>query len=173
MSISLGCFWTYVSSHGRCLFQVTYSKCYEIDNSNQVIRSAFADYGLCNKIVSDNGPPFVSSVFKESLKKNGVRHITSAPYHPKTNGLAERFVQTLKQALKSAKKDHGTIETKVSRFLLQYRNSEHSTTKETHARLFLGRNTCTRLDKVKPNLREGVQNNSQRWYDQNVRDSSI
>lgn len=123
----------------------------------EVIRSAFADYGLCDEIVSDNGPQFVSSVFKDFLKKNGVRHITSAPYHPKTNGLAERFVQTLKQALKSAKKDQGTIETKISRFLLQYRNSEHSTTKETPARLFLGRNTCTRLDKVKPSLRDRVQ----------------
>ncbi len=33
---------------------------------------------------------------------HGAKHIRSAPYHPSTNGLAERFVQLLKQALKSS-----------------------------------------------------------------------
>ena len=47
--------------------------------------------------MSDNGPQFISAEF---VKENGVKHVRSAPYHPSTNGLAERFVQSFKQALK-------------------------------------------------------------------------
>ena len=52
------------------------------------------------------------------LKTNGVRHVTAAPYHPSSNGLAERAVQTCKAALK--KMSTGTLETKIPRFLLNY-----------------------------------------------------
>ena len=48
--------------------------------------------------MSDNGPQFVSAEFEKFMKENGVKHFRSAPYHPSTNGLAERFVQSLKQA---------------------------------------------------------------------------
>ena len=51
-------------------------------------------------VVSDNGSSFVSSEFKSFLQKNGIKHITSAPYHPSTNGLVERAVQTFKQGMK-------------------------------------------------------------------------
>ncbi len=64
------------------------------------LRQMFAMYGLPEQVVSDNGPQFTSEEFAEFLKQNGVKHITSAPYHPSTNGLAERFVQSLKQALR-------------------------------------------------------------------------
>ena len=33
------------------------------------------------------------------MKRNGIKHIRSAPYHPSTNGTAERFVQTFKKAM--------------------------------------------------------------------------
>ena len=61
--------------------------------------SIFATHGLPELLVSDNGPSFTSAEFQEFMKRNGVRHITSAPYHPASNGLAERPVQTFKTAL--------------------------------------------------------------------------
>ena len=61
----------------------------------------FAAYGLPDQVVLDNGPQFISSEFAIFLKQNGVKYIRSAPYHPSTNGLAERFVQSLKQNLKA------------------------------------------------------------------------
>lgn len=51
--------------------------------------------------MTDNGPPFVSAEFQEFMERNGVKHITSAPYHPSTNGLAERGVQSVKKTSKT------------------------------------------------------------------------
>ncbi|KAI4884332.1 hypothetical protein NFI96_019149, partial [Prochilodus magdalenae] len=69
----------------------------------QVLKSMFSRYGLPEVLVSDNGPQFVLDEFARFLKANGVKHMRSAPFHPATNGLAERFVQTLKHSLRSSR----------------------------------------------------------------------
>lgn len=50
----------------------------------------FARFGLPHMVVTDNPKCFTSEEFVEFLEKNGVAHVTSAPYHPDTNGLAEK-----------------------------------------------------------------------------------
>ncbi|XP_060799470.1 uncharacterized protein K02A2.6-like [Neoarius graeffei] len=103
-----------------------------------VLRGLFSRYGIPHNLVSDNGPQFCSEDFSTFLKANGVKHIRSAPYHPASNGLAERFVQTFKHALKSSR---GTapVQQRLDTFLLTYRNTPHATTKESPAMLFIGR----------------------------------
>ena len=59
-----------------------------------VLRDLFARFGIPEEIVSDNGTQFVSEDFQAFIRSNGIRHITSALYHPATNGLADRAVQT-------------------------------------------------------------------------------
>ncbi|RUS88762.1 hypothetical protein EGW08_003479 [Elysia chlorotica] len=88
-----------------------------------ILYTIFARFDLPKQLVSENAPQFSSDEFQNFLCANAIRHITSAPYHPSTNGLAERFVCTFKNAMKSAKSDHGTLHSKLSRFLLAYRNS--------------------------------------------------
>jgi transposase InsO family protein len=61
------------------------------------LRSTFATHSLPEMIVSDNGTVFTSQEFKIFIQRNGIRHVTSALYHPSSNGLAERAVQSFKQ----------------------------------------------------------------------------
>ena len=92
----------------------------------EVLHTVFATHGLPRKVVTDNGPSFVSDEFKSFLQGNGIHHVTSAPYHLSTNGLVERGVQTLKRGLKRTA--GSSVREKLSRFLFDYRITPHSTT---------------------------------------------
>jgi len=109
------------------------------------LRHSIAIQGKPLTIVSDNGRCFTSGEFAEFCKKNSLRHVTSAPYHPSTNGLAERNVQTFKGALKKWKLNGETIETKVERYLYAYRNTPHSVTGVSPAELILKKKPRTAL----------------------------
>ncbi|KAM7284083.1 uncharacterized protein ISCGN_001186 [Ixodes scapularis] len=115
------------------------------------LRDLFARYGAPEALVSDNGAQFTSSEFKEFLKEQAVRQVLTSAYHPSSNGLAERFVQTLKNALRKGPGTESMEET-LSKFLMTYRNTPHATTQETPSFLFLGRRPRTRLDALKPAL---------------------
>lgn len=47
------------------------------------------------RIMTDNGSCSRSKAFAMACKQLGVKHITTKPYTPQTNGKAERFVQTM------------------------------------------------------------------------------
>ena len=101
------------------------------------LRQFFSIHGLPNKMVTDNGPTFTSHEFKEFTSQNGIQHTFSAPYHPSSNGLAERAVQTFKQALKQM--DNGSLQFKVSQFLFKYNITPHSTTGLSPSKLLMGK----------------------------------
>ena len=89
----------------------------------ELLRSLFAQFGLPETIVSDNGSCFVSEEFQQFLKSNGIKQITSAPYHPSSNGLAERAVQIVKKGLK--KTTEGSMKSRIAKVLFAYRNTPH------------------------------------------------
>ena len=120
-----------------------------------VLRALFARFGLPETIVTDNGTGFVSQEFEEFLRKNGIHHTTSAPYHPASNGLAERAVQIVKKGLK--KETSGSMSTRLAKVLFTYRITPQSTTGSSPAELLLGRRPRTRLDLLRPNTAERVE----------------
>ena len=127
-------------------------------SSNTVIehlRTFFAQFGIPESIVTDNGTCFVSEEFKSFLKSNGIRHTTSAPYHPASNGLVERAVQIMKKGLRKVKL--GSMNTRLAKVLFSYRITPQGTTGLTPAELLLGRCPRTRLDLLRPNTAERVE----------------
>lgn len=62
----------------------------------EYLRIIFSRFGLPLQLVSDNAQTFANDEFAQFMAVNGIKHTTSAPFHPATNDLAERFVQTLK-----------------------------------------------------------------------------
>ncbi|HEY2231324.1 MAG TPA: integrase core domain-containing protein, partial [Xanthobacteraceae bacterium] len=46
------------------------------------------------RVMTDNGSCYRSFAFRRACERFGLRHIRTRPYTPKTNGKAERFIQT-------------------------------------------------------------------------------
>ena len=136
-----------------------YSKWIEVVTMNNptakttidVLSSLFTRYGLCEIIVSDNGIQFTATEFAEFCARNGIKRITNPPGHPKSNDQAERYVDTVKSALKKGLIQGESISNILLKFLFCYRTTSHTTANSTPAELFLKRQLSTVLDFLPPN----------------------
>ena len=150
----MGCMFLIVSDAYSKWLDVYVTKGSTTAETVEKLRHSFAIHGIPSVIVSDNGTCFTSKEFNDFCQKNDIRHVTSAPYHPSTNGLAERSVRTFKETLKKWKNDEDTVQTKVERFLFAYRNTPHATTGLSPAQVLLKRRPRTPLLSVKPSGRK-------------------
>ena len=119
------------------------------------LRITFATHGLPEIVVTDNGSNFVGREFEAFLKQKGIRHIRTPPYHPASNRMAERTVQTFKEGMK--KMNGGSVEMCVSQFLARYRITPQTSTGVSPAELLLGRKPRSRLDLVCPEIGKKVR----------------
>ncbi len=56
----------------------------------------FAQRGVqIRQVMSDNGSPYVSQLWATWCRTHNLQHLRTRPYRPRTNGKAERFIQTL------------------------------------------------------------------------------
>ena len=108
----------------------------------------FMRYGYPETIISDNGPQFVSHETTTYLKNCGVKHITSPPYHPASNGAVERCVRNFKSHVQPEKRNGLSIEKASQKFIHNYNSMPHEATGETPSERFLGRKMRTRLSQV-------------------------
>lgn len=60
----------------------------------QAAREKFPD--ARPRIISDNGPQFISKDFKEFIRISGMTHVRTSPYYPQSNGKLERYHKTIK-----------------------------------------------------------------------------
>ena len=111
-----------------------------------LLESDFAHFGYPHTLVTDNATTFMSGEFQEWCKDKGITHLTGAPYHPETNGAAERLVQTFKQSLK--KSSHPPKKA-LNEFLMQYRRTPNSTG-YSPSELLNSRQIRTKIDTLLP-----------------------
>ena len=137
-----------------------------------VLRSLFARYRLPEQIVSDSGRQFTFAEFATFMKGNGINHIMCAPYHPSSNGLAERLLQSFKRAMTAGEKEGKMLADRLSEFLFEYRATPHATTNNAPCQLFLDRHICFRFDLLKLGTRKAVltkQQNQKMHHDIHAR----
>ena len=74
------------------------------DSFIEVVQEAVARTGMDQiritdrtRLLSDNGPGYVSRAFRDYLGMVGIKHILATPFHPQTNGKLERYHRTLKR----------------------------------------------------------------------------
>ncbi|KRY55859.1 Uncharacterized protein T03_10050 [Trichinella britovi] len=123
------------------------------------LHQLFATHGLPNTIVSDNAAQFLSVEFQQFLKRGAIRHARIAPFHPASNGQAERMVRTTKEALR--KMVHGSWKQRLANFLFLQRVSPCATTGKSPAELLMKRRLRTVLDRIHPDIEvEAIEGNS-------------
>ncbi|XP_055905089.1 uncharacterized protein K02A2.6-like [Eupeodes corollae] len=110
--------------------------------------SIFATHGLPDSIVSDNGTAFTSEVFSQFCGSNLISHILSAPFHPSTNGQAERMVRTTKDYLK--RNNNGCVKLRLARFLPLSHTTPSTVTGKSPAEILFKRRPMTYFDKIHP-----------------------
>ena len=103
------------------------------------LKEQFSRHGIPDVLVSDNGPQYVSNEFAEFAKVWEFKHVTSSPYHPKSNGKAESAVKEVKSLLKKAIKDRKD----PWLALLDYRNTPTQGLQSSPVQRLMSRRTKT------------------------------
>ncbi|XP_041771477.1 uncharacterized protein K02A2.6-like [Anopheles merus] len=135
-----------------------------------ILRGLFARFGMPTTLVSDNGTQFTSGEFSEFCLSNGVHHITSAPFHPQSNGQAERFVDTFKRSLTKIRVGGAPLQEALDLFLQTYRTTPNPQLEQnkTPAEVMFGRPIRTCFDLLRPprkiqhDFREGNERSFER-----------
>ena len=99
----------------------------------------FSIEGYPDEIVSDNGPPFQSKEFAKFLSGLGIKHTTSSPGYPRSNGFIERHIQTVKNMLSKSSNTRSFQEV-----LADLRTTRIGTGLPSPAEILHGRNLTTR-----------------------------
>ena len=99
----------------------------------------FSIEGYPDEIVSDNGPPFQSKEFAKFLSGLGIKHTTSSPGYPRSNGFIERHIQTVKNMLLKSSNTRSFQEV-----LADLRTTRIGTGLPSPAEILHGRNLTTR-----------------------------
>nr|XP_018907425.1 PREDICTED: uncharacterized protein K02A2.6-like isoform X1 [Bemisia tabaci] len=140
----------------------------------KLLSNTFSLFGAPVTVVSDNGPAFVSNHFQQFLKSQGILfHKKIAPYHPATNGQAERAVQTVKNSLKYMAATIHTLQDSLNTIVQRYNRTPHQATGQPPSLLFIGRTTRTRLDAMHPNLKIMVNQRQDNSFPKKLRSFRI
>ncbi|MBW0547069.1 hypothetical protein O181_086784 [Austropuccinia psidii MF-1] len=118
--------------------------------------------GAPKKIISDRDPKFTSEFWNNLYNMLGTKPGFSTAYHPQTDGLAERMIQTMEDILRRfcaygmEYKDHEGYThdwvTLLPAVQLAYNTSQNSTTGKTPAVVEKGWNPLLPVDNLKKNL---------------------
>ena len=100
----------------------------------------FSIEGYPDEIVSDNGPPFQSKEFAKFLSGLGIKHTTSSPGYPRSNGFIERHIQTVKNMLSKSSNTQSFQEV-----LADLRTARIGMELPSPAEILHGRNLTTRV----------------------------
>ena len=113
----------------------------EVDELDNTLSSTIAQkteahitrHGLPDMILSDNGPQFIGTEYKQLCQKYQIQHITSSPYWPQGSGKSEASVKIFKWILKKSGKHN------LNEALLLYRNTPQVGHTLTPAQRSMGR----------------------------------
>ena len=144
------------------IFRLAWSNpCIRKKNSliKQILWVIFSRNGMPKTLVSNNAPEFCDEDFNLWLKKRGWKPYKTPAYHPQSNGLVERMVQTVKMGQKACFQQKEKIEVFLTRLLLSYHTIPHAGRLESPSAL-MGR-------QIRAPLTMSYSPNEKVWYKKN------
>ncbi|GBN68939.1 Transposon Tf2-6 polyprotein [Araneus ventricosus] len=114
-------------------------------------RDSFARFGLPRVLVSDNGSQFTSYEFQRFMQSNGIKHKTSAPFKPSSNGQAERYVATLKQSLRAMQKYEelkSRVQDRIRKGVFEFRDRKFDIGDKVSVRIYRAANSKWKFGKI-------------------------
>jgi transposase InsO family protein/transposase-like protein len=111
------------------------------------------------RLLSDNGPAYLSKDLKQFLKRKNIEHIRGAPYHPMTQGKIERWHRSMKNVVKLQNYySPSELEQSITEFVDYYNNQRYheSINNLTPADVYFGKSeeVLTRREQIKMNTLE-------------------
>lgn len=107
--------------------EISPQSCVDTENVLTSLRKFCSIFGLPETLVTDNGGAFISKEFNNFCKANSMVHVTTPPYHPQSNGLAERGVGIVKENLEKFLNDPNkkavSLEKQIQNFLFTTHNT--------------------------------------------------
>ena len=113
-----------------------------------LLERIFLQYRIPDICLSDQGPHFVNQLMDEVFTALEVRHVTASAYRPQTNGLVERFNQTLAGLLRLYANKYEQWDDLLPYVLYAYRTTYHEAVGNTPYYLLYGVEPVTPTDLV-------------------------
>ena len=111
------------------------------------LMTLFSRVGIPNEILTDQGSNFQSQLLRELYRLLHIEALRTSPYHPQTDGLVERFNQTLKSMLQKTATEEGKDWDRLIPFLLfAYREVPQESTGFSPFEMLYGRDIRGPLD---------------------------
>ena len=105
----------------------------------------FSMYGIPESVTHDGGAPYNSDNWRKFAKQQGFTSRRCTPEHPRSNGIAERFMGVIKKTIHAAKAEGNDPRLEVQRLLINYRNTPHPSTGKSPAELVFRQAVRTRV----------------------------
>ena len=115
----------------------------------EFVKNVVCQHGVPSSIQTDNGTSYTGKEFKEMCQKYNIKHITSSPYRPQSNGLVERNNKTIGNALRSyCMGNQETWDLYLPSIVFSMNNTENRSTGYSPFFLTYGRNPKTVIDGI-------------------------
>ena len=115
--------------------------------ANAIVDGYVSRFGVPHELHSDQGRNFESAVFKGMCHRLGIKKTRTTPLHPQSDGMVERFNRTIGNQLAMYAQDNPSEwDRHVPLLLLAYRSAVHEATRDTPAKLMLGRELTLPVD---------------------------
>lgn len=133
--------------------------CTQLFKVEEKLVEFFSIFGLPTELVSDNGPPFQSYGFDKFCENHKIKLTHSPPYHPPSNGQAERAVRTVKQCFFKfilGEENSLPIQKKIKKFIMYHNNSPSTVTGRSPSEIIFSFKPRTLLDLVNVKFKDEV-----------------